>query len=152
MQKYKKGLITASYMLFGFVGLSALEVIVTFLRGYDVAKDFPELEADYYPLAIGCIVGAAVVSWILHLWLGFWGLSKARAEKPGGGHFVLQFILAVYAFYNLYLSIGGISGSEDTLGTVINIVIAVIWIVVLLTYDWFAINFSRACKEKNGGK
>lgn len=150
MEKRKSKFKVACYLVLGYVALSLIDLIVSVINKPDLKALYGEAPENLLEIAWIVTLAAAFVSILLHVWLAGWGLKNIKNESTGIGHSVLEFFLSIVAFFNLYEVFELIAGfsAENAMLTVWNIAMAVIWIAVLLIYDWNAIVFRRECLAK----
>lgn len=147
MQKIKKDFKKACYFIFAYVGLSIAHTILSLFMG-DVTELYPNLGDELVKAAVVIVIALTSVSSLIYLWLGFWGLSNIKNNSAKLGNLVLEFILSVFAFFNLYDAISALFDTTDLLLAVINLVMSVLCIAVLLNYDWHSMKFRRALLDK----
>lgn len=150
MEKIKQRFKVSCYILLGYVGVAIIELIIPFIRGIDAQIMYPDIEANLVNYVIGIAVALSILSIVLHLLLVVLGFKAIKKNSTGWGHMVLEFVLAIVAFSNLYSAIANFSGAKDMFGAVLSLIVAIIWVASLLIYDWFAIHFRSALlNEKN---
>lgn len=145
MEKTKKKFRIACYGVIAYAAISILELLVSFFRGIDCKVVFADISETYHTLALGLLIGAGILCALLHVVLAMWGLHKIKTRSVGLGHSILEFVLSVLAFFNLYSVIEQVFTTKDMVGTVIHLVVGVLWILSLAIYDWYALKFRREC-------
>lgn len=149
MEKTKKRLKIACYGILVYVVICAVDLVVSIVAPPDLHQLYPELEKSMVSYAWIISLVSVILSMGLHLLLALWSLRRIESQSIGIGPAILEFLLSILAFFNLYESIELLVEGGVQFMSLWNIIFAVIWIVVLAVYDWFAIQFNhRHQKEK----
>lgn len=148
MEKAKRNFKLACYAVLGYVAVSVIDLIVSLIRGIDVSNYMDYIAIEYKNYVIAAYIVVAVVFILLHLWLVSMGLKRIKDPSKGNGHMVLEFILSIFAFFNLYSVIEMVSSPLDRFTVYWSFAVAIIWTITLLVYDWCALQLNHVRKEE----